>query len=479
MDDMEMIENRGRELLNRWLSGDITYHEELELFEIAASDSAFQDALEGYLGEENISAGELPVAVEKSLNPRSDALVAEAPNNVRTLVWVRYAAAALVLLMAVGFLFSLLKNEGQLADPVMVEINQPERQGQFPNEDEVVVADAESVSNLETADAPLTNTVESSDERLQNQVEPILADGDAKEDLNVEEDLLPGMDAPIALVVQEVIDESSEELTGSEDQLLPEEDSDLLVNDGSESFSEESDVAVLNKSDKQADHIEMEVGKAMQFFDYEADELLKREVELEALKEGDKPITAYEIDIKSGISPDNMEELSSNGSAVDTATIDPVGLQSKTNMADASNENKGVDNTNVIANNVVITSYKIQKRDITHPPIEDYNSLVREKYKRKAKPETGFFHYKKYLKQATGCLIDEFQNVDYLEEAIIKFRVFNNGDIEFIELFGTDGGDCVDHVSSEIIAGPRWDVADHYESIDVEIPFKVLYPYWY
>ena len=72
-----------------------------------------------------------------------------------------------------------------------------------------------------------------------------------------------------------------------------------------------------------------------------------------------------------------------------------------------------------------------------------------------------------------------YSDVSYLEEAIIKFRVFSNGEIEFIELFGTDGSTCVESISAGIVSGPKWEVADRYESIDIEVPFKVLYPYWY
>ena len=81
------------------------------------------------------------------------------------------------------------------------------------------------------------------------------------------------------------------------------------------------------------------------------------------------------------------------------------------------------------------------------------------------------------MKDATHCMVNGTANVDHLEEAILKFRVFQDGKIEFLEFFGTYQSDCVEQVSAEVINGPKWEVKEFYESIDIEVPFKVLYPY--
>jgi hypothetical protein len=474
----------GEQLLNKWLTGEITFEEELALFGIADSDPMIREALEGYIGQKHIARGTLPAAVAEQLYPGQER---PGPGRMKRLVLLSYAAAALLLFVALTFIFTLERSEGLQAEPFMTEISDTDKPFQYTDPqaasyeemDDARVGGAEGPEKVREENDDRLQTSIASVDMQDNSNTPEAGTGNAAADQFAGTEVVQPSGQPEEIQLSDAVAMESGN-TQREGSLLPDGDSGRSVTDGPESISSASESAAIADAEQPAEARDDEREIALQFFDTEADEVLKREIQLEAIKEGDQPITGYEIDIRSGITP---EELAENGTETNEVTgmdnVDQVGLQSKANLADAAGENALAMQNNRIASNVVITEYKIQKRDITHPPIEDYNSLVREKYKRKAKPEVGFYHYKKYLKRATDCLLDVYSDVAYLEEAIIKFRVFRNGNIEFIELFGTDGSNCVESISADITSGPKWQVAERYESIDIEVPFKVLYPYWY
>lgn len=485
---------RGDQLLARWLSGDITYVEEKELFDLAENDEVLQTALEGYIGQDLIARGSTPETVLRRLHPEQ---LAPKGRRVKRMVWLRYAAAAVVLIAAIGFLTTVINNSGQPDEPVIVDNDTPvtpaleqrtaDEAGSEPEDAGIASAGTDvnqtgDVVNREAAadrtegsalqrTAPAINTKDTPQHTFAEARETEVSEG-GSELSRLAADQLAAEFPPVAML------EAS-----AQESLLPDGGSDLSDKDGSGSFNADEVAETAAEGEEapaeQALKPVSEREIALQFFDTEADEVLKREVQMEAIREGDQPITGYEFDIRTGVSPEEI----AGGNLADAESgdegVDQVGLQSKANLADAAGKRSPEDRTNMIASDVVITEYKIQKRDITHPPVEDFNSLVREKYKNKAKPESGFFSYKKYLKRATSCLVREHSNIATLEEAIIKFRVFDDGNIEFIELFGADASGCAEQISADITNGPKWQLAEHYESIDIEVPFKVLYPYWY
>ncbi|MEZ5024462.1 MAG: hypothetical protein R2728_14635 [Chitinophagales bacterium] len=73
--------------------------------------------------------------------------------------------------------------------------------------------------------------------------------------------------------------------------------------------------------------------------------------------------------------------------------------------------------------------------------------------------------------------MDSYKNPDHLEEVLIKFRVYKDGEIEFLELFGVENEELIEEIKDAISKGPKWELQDYYESIDIEVPFKVLYPF--
>ena len=207
----------------------------------------------------------------------------------------------------------------------------------------------------------------------------------------------------------------------------------------------------------------------------EEDGQLKLEVRKDGLKKGEPDaITAYEIDVKSGVNPDAIiGNIDKDSNTLIAYEVIDAGVPS---IAESRDDIIAVKNASGV-NNVVIKEYKIDRLDLFNPPMEDFHSMVRNKYKRKGKPEIGYLKYKHVLKESVSCLLDTYKNVSYLEDVSIKFRVYKDGKIEFLELFGVDNAQCIESVKASITDGPSWEIKDYYESIDIEVPFKVLYPF--
>ncbi|MCB0501887.1 MAG: hypothetical protein KDD32_04350, partial [Bacteroidetes bacterium] len=237
--------------------------------------------------------------------------------------------------------------------------------------------------------------------------------------------------------------------------------------------SEENQIEEEANTLKQSVFISMTEQEANQFND-EADDQLRDKVYDDAKKElaNEIPITAFDINISSGVNPNHPEPYVKD-SMIGNDVVNVEGIESQT---EATSQNKSF-KTNNVTSNLVIKEYEINKADIYNPPMEDYNSLVRAKYKRKGKPEGGYLKYKQFLRASSTVLVDSYKNTDHLEEVLIKFRVYKTGEVEFLELFGIENEQCIDEIKKAISKGPKWQLQDYYESIDIEIPFKVLYPF--
>ena len=470
---MSESSHKGQELLKLWLSGSINYAQEQELFRLAEDDEMLREALEGYIGQEIYEAADLPVAASAYLQP-----AAAEQKPVSRLIIMRVAAAILLLVAAAAFLLRPTPD----ADSTLIVEQQDELEDAvdqvIATDDEEVVTDltaceiGSAEENLDKV-VPVAVELESKRDELPMQSPSLREDFSPKEELNL---LVNGEGA-----AEVDLEDESVPVT-AELKLLPDGEFDLSNEDGSDISPVEifedgptesiTDVTVILDEEPVETGIEP---IALQFSDEEEGDMFQRETEKNAVEDDEDLITAYEIELKSGLSP---QDALIRGSGSDSTGLDLTDIDARVQLADASGSSNRID-TNRVVDDVVITEYRIDKRDLLNPPISDFNSLVREKYKRKARPETGFYKYKQFLRSATGCLKDVYQSVDYLEEAVIKFRIFENGDIEFIELFGVPSVDCTYDVETSIVSGPKWNLEEPYEAIDIEIPFKVLHPYWF
>ena len=434
---MSTMEYRGQELLRKWLSGNITYSEELELFELAETDEMLKDALEGFIAQNqikpisaaNVKAWKQPVREEKSTK------------RVLSFVWIRYAAVIL-LLIGVGSILLTMNNKksGVVADQFSVDID-----GTELDTYEEVHADEVEINDIDTK----TKTVNRNVQPQQEIVQPIIAE---VENIVNEESIID--------IIEEVAQIENPKI---DDEAVPvqiQEATDL-VNETIVEASDKDD-AIDNTAFNKLNEVEKS------FYEFEED------VDHANIgKKDDDLIKSFDYDIKSGVDPD---EIVANGlSAKDSNSLNLNEAEVIIGNIDASGETR-LEAKEVVPE-VVVREYEFAKKDIVNPPIQDFNTMVKERYRRKAKPEIGYFKYKKYLRMATECLFEQYRNLDYLEESVLKFRVSKDGKIEFLEFFGINESECVNTVETSLANGPKWELLDFYESVDIEVPLKVLYPY--
>lgn len=444
------MDNRTRELLDKWLSGAITYMEEVELFELAEDDRMLKDALEGYIGQQAIEPISPIKIKEWQQTVKATEIGTEAISDASG-TRKKLALVAVILIAVIGSLLSLFINrEGEQAKSVIVEVNEPTDLKTFQQEEIAVDVNAdlleEAIERREVNDKPA----------------PSFAKVDF--DKNSSEEQIV-MDHVVATTAMEKTDEIDEIVIAND-----EEATHVLV---AESTLENPINELEENTIKQSVFISMTEQDANQFND-EADVQLRDKVYDDAKKElaNEIPITAFDINVSSGVNPNHPEPYAKD-SMIGNDVVNVEGIESQT---EATSQNKSF-KTNNVTSNLVIKEYEINKADIYNPPMEDYNSLVRAKYKRKGKPEGGYLKYKQFLRASSTVLVDSYKNTDHLEEVLIKFRVHKTGEVEFLELFGIENEQCIDEIKKAISKGPKWQLQDYYESIDIEIPFKVLYPF--
>ncbi|MCB0540404.1 MAG: hypothetical protein KDE33_22995, partial [Bacteroidetes bacterium] len=119
------MDNRKQELLDKWLSGAITYMEEVELFELAEEDRMLKDALEGYIGQEAIEPIS-PIKIKQWQQPVKATEIEAGTASDASGTRKKIALVAVILIAVIGSLFSLFINrEGEQAKSVTVEVNNP------------------------------------------------------------------------------------------------------------------------------------------------------------------------------------------------------------------------------------------------------------------------------------------------------------------------------------------------------------------
>ncbi len=452
---MSAMEYRGQELLQKWLSGDITYTEELELFELAEHDSFLQEALEGFVGQNEINA----ISAEKIKAWQQPVVIAkqEAPKRVIGFVWVKYAAVILIMIGIGSILFTMTsKNEGMVADQFVVDID--EEAIKTFNEIQTVDDELLTVEEKETAIQEIMQSSQVEEQVLIANVEDVTVK---------EENILEEENTYIVAEVSDAVEQEMALIQNDTDVKLIEENTNinkvgLLPSGDSDSGN---DLELESTYIEQDENI-AEIDKS--FYEFEQDNLQDN-----IDKKNDDPIKSFEYDIKSGVDPN---EIVAGNIQSDTGTTDlAYDAEIATGNVDASGESR-IEPKEVVPE-IVVREYEIQKRDIINPPIQDFNSMVKERYKRKAKPEVGYYKYKKYLKQSTACLFEQYRNLDALEESVLKFRVSSDGKVQFLEFFGINNTECVSAIDQSLVEGPKWELLDFYESVDIEVPFKVLYPY--
>ncbi|MCP4124240.1 MAG: hypothetical protein GY751_21040 [Bacteroidetes bacterium] len=430
------MEYRGQTLLKKWLEGDTTYHEELELFAIAEQDPVIREALEGYIGQQHIQSPVVPVGVKVLEHPK-----ARTEQNRRSRLAVFRFVAALVVLFAAGGIYLSTQNvSGEAASIVKSDLETTAPQDR-------VITTAAVTSNEQKVVSVVVDPVEFIADKKS-------IDHDAGSVTESNETLVALADEKPSEIIS---NDEPVEKTGTVELQYETE----LIADGK----------VIEEPVQSGAESPVALNMGLENFDDELDENFRRNVRFQENEAGVKVTTGYEIDVVPG-NFGTTATMESGASQVNNSDV-----QGKVNMADAANRNNNEVRTNAINNNLVVTEYVIPKRDLTYQPVQDFNSMVREKYRRKTKPVEGFFSYRKFLKAATKCLIEGQSNVDHLEEGVIKFRVHKDGNIEFLDFFGTQADDCVQSISASVIHGPKWEVKGFYESLDIEVPFKTLYPY--
>ncbi|MEZ5004621.1 MAG: hypothetical protein R2730_16450 [Chitinophagales bacterium] len=443
------MDNRKRELLDKWLSGAITYMEEVELFELAEEDRMLKDALEGYIGQqaiEPISPVKIKEWQQSVKATEIEARTASDASGNRK----KIALVAVLLIAILGSVFSLfVSGEGEQAKSVIVEVNEPTDLKTFQQEE--IAGDMKADLLEEVTENKIVGD------------KPTHSLAEVDLDNNTSEEQIV-MDHSVATTELESTNEQEEIVIVNDENAT----NDLIAES-----SEENQIEEEANTLKQSVFISMTEQEANQFND-EADDQLRDKVYDDAKKElaNEIPITAFDINISSGVNPNHPEPYVKD-SMIGNDVVNVEGIESQT---EATSQNKSF-KTNNVTSNLVIKEYEINKADIYNPPMEDYNSLVRAKYKRKGKPEGGYLKYKQFLRASSTVLVDSYKNTEHLEEVLIKFRVYKTGEVEFLELFGIENEQCIDEIKKAISKGPKWQLQDYYESIDIEIPFKVLYPF--
>lgn len=445
------MDNRKQILLDKWLSGAITYREELELFDLAEEDRMLKDALEGYIGQDEIAP--LPIEKIKEWQQVGASIVSDAGStkdqsgNRR-----RVALVAVLLIAVVGTVFTLLvSKEGEQAASYIVEVETPKINNQ--QETNEVISREELAPKAEKS-RETTKSTKKTIQLAEKTANEVIEKDVAVNSISaiIENSLNQNWDNQAVEMIQEAVVNDIVVET-KEDTQLEEIISEPIVNS-----------TFISMTEQDANH-----------FDDDADDELRDKVYGEAKKDlaNEIPITVYDIDIKTGIDPNHPEPYQSDSALINSDVARVEGIEAQ---ADAAGKQKAFI-TNNVTSNVVIKEYEINKADIYNPPMEDYNSLVRAKYKRKGKPEGGYLKYKQFLRESSTILVDSYKNPDHLEEVLIKFRVHKDGEIEFLELFGVEHEQLIEEIKEAISKGPKWELQDYYESIDIEVPFKVLYPF--
>ncbi len=443
---MSKMENRGQELLNKWLSGEINYIEELELFELATNDNMLKEALEGYIIQDEI----LPIEKSTILQWQKGETTTRKRKALFPFRRMALIAAVLIVVLMSSVMLIFIDNEGQEAKQLLVNVNL-DKQEPLKKELESIEVVEKVVNQIAVKD---NAKVESSPSNNLKSIEQKVKDEVVLDKNNFVADAKSRIDKQV-----KIKDEIVESIVEKEE---------LVAINNSETLKEEAVVkdiepAIISMTENEVTP-----------FNEQADKDLKNKVYAVAKKELDKEtsITVFDIDVKDGIDPNELDNGGLDTSIVDDkAVVTTIG-----SSADAAGEHKQL-KTNTVSNNIVVKEYQIEKRDILNPPMEDFNTLVRARYKRKGKPIGGYLKYKQYLRESSVILVDTYKNADHLEDVSIKFRVFKNGAVEFIELFGVENAQCIKTISAAITSGPKWELQEYYESIDIEVPFKVLYPF--
>ena len=448
---MREMEYRGQVLLDKWISGEITYLEELELFELAEQDEMLKEALEGYIGQAVVFPEEV-VPVRNS-EPIKEIQPSTFSNRRMSLGWRAIAAILVIALVSTFYIFQSTQNgeEGYkfvIADedfklvPIVRDDNNESKK-------EVVSIDEkyidEPILKLERKEVivPITNNaiVAKVDEAPNKIIEEETTKIPTANEVNLDK-------AVAVLKSQELnIDNSDIDDTNLNTEMKIDEDGNIIP---------------IGMSERE-----------VAFFKSTQDDLqFKSDVRKSVVKDvnREQPITAYEIDVKSGVNPKDIKRNEAKDSNI-VVNHAPIMVIADGNQSEIITAQKKKD--------VVIKEYEIRKVDILNPPTIDYNSMVRSKYKKKGSPTVGYLKYKHLLKKSVSCLLDTYKNAAYLEEVLLKFRVYKSGEVEFLELFGVNSEECIESVSKAISEGPSWELKEYYESIDVEVPFKVLYPYMF
>lgn len=118
---MDRKEQHIRDLLRRWISGDITAREESDLRRAAQDDPVVRDALAGY---ESFPEADH----EANLNRLRGKLSVDSRSKVRPMLVWRVAAAVLLLLVASYWFFPGFQNETSSATAMMDEATEMERE---------------------------------------------------------------------------------------------------------------------------------------------------------------------------------------------------------------------------------------------------------------------------------------------------------------------------------------------------------------
>lgn len=435
------MDNRGLYLLELWIEGAISYDEELELFEIAKQDEFLQSALEGYITQGDI------VPFETRIQKQQDEVlmaVKSSKFNFTTQAY-RSIAAVLVVAIAATVILVMMSNKGELGADYLVDLN-------LKNKDSIY----DNTTNVESELKGSEESKPSLKPALKSKLDKEFANTTEKD-----EQLTPVPVQMAQLVVEE-------EIAAVEVNLVPKE---AIKDDVSNTVEEQTVQQKVYNPYSDASNNEILTFAYLDTL-IKKDEVLSDDAALEQKVKADSrkeafqylPITAYDISDKA-----EFQQIDS--------------LQNLSNLKEQLNSPKDAANTkknqriNDVKSNKVVSSYEISNYDILNPSVQDYNSLVRARYKRKAKPEIGFLKYKNYLKSSTNILNTKYPNSQVLEEVVLKFRVHQNGDVELLELFGVNNQTISNQIAVALSEGPKWQLAEHYESIDVEVPFKVLFPY--
>ncbi|MEZ5024461.1 MAG: hypothetical protein R2728_14630 [Chitinophagales bacterium] len=311
------MDNRKKILLDKWLSGAITYMEELELFELAEEDRMLKDALEGYIGQDEIT----PLPIEKikewqhvGSGTITDAGSAKDQSSNRR----RVAIVAVLLIAVVGSVFTFFVNkEGEQAATYVVDVETPAIKNQ--QEASAVTSNME----LDPVDDNTKETTKSS--KQTNQVAEIAAEEVVEKNVVVNstnETLEKRLDQDwdkqeVEMIQEEVIDDLLVETNevAQQEEII----SEPIVN-----------LPFISMTEQDANH-----------FDDGADDELRDKVYGEAKKELAKetPITVYDIDIKIGVDPNHHEPYKNDSAIINSNVARVEGIEAQ---ADAAGKQKAL-----------------------------------------------------------------------------------------------------------------------------------------